>query len=477
MRHLTRAPRRATAATIALTATLAAVLALAGCGASPAATSAPSAADASAAGSGGADAVPAAAPLAVTPDADASGAGSDGAGSGGAALPALPERPAGPFRFGYIMPETGSLAFLAPPQIAAMNFAIDKINQAGGVNGAPLPAPIAGDEGDDIGLVMGTAKKELDAHVDAIIGAAATGMTMAIVDEITHAGVAECSGTNTGIPLTDYDGKFRGDTQLYFRTAPSDALQGPVLGKLVLSDGHKNVAVIARGDTYGTGLAKATADAITAGGGTVVANETYSPKATSFADIVAKVAAAKPDAIVTVSFDEGFTLWQELFDAGLTPKTVGFYGADGMHSTDAPKKFKDPSILDGAGGTAPTSVDNPSFLAALKAFAPDLKETQFATQVFDCATIFALAAEQAKSNDAMTWAPLVPGITTGGTTCTSYAACKPLVDRGVNIHYVGASGDLAFTDKGEPGIAHVEVWRYQNGGQLVSQRVEKSTVK
>lgn len=385
-----------------------------------------------------------------------------------------PARADGPFRFGYIMPETGSLAFLAPPQIAALKLAVSEIDKAGGINGAAVAPLVAGDEGDDIGLVMRTAKKELDSHVDAIIGAAATGMTMAVIDGITNAGVAQCSGTNTGIPLTDYPGKFRGDTQLYFRTAPSDALQGPVLGKLVLADGHKNVAVIARGDTYGTGLAKATADAITAGGGTVVANETYSPKATSFGDIVAKVQAAKPDAIVTIAFDEGFTLWQELIDAGITPKTAGFYGADGMHSADAPAKFSDPSVLDGAGGTAPTSVDNPTFLATLKAFAPGLKETQFATQVFDCATIFALAATQAKSNDAMTWAPLVPGITEGGTECTSFAACKTLLESGTDIHYVGASGDLAFTKNGEPGIAYVEVWRYADGGKLVSEGVQKT---
>jgi len=380
------------------------------------------------------------------------------------------------FKFGYVFPETGDLAFLGPPQIQAAKYAISLINEAGGINGQPVPDIVAGDEAGDAALASQAATNEVNAGVNAILGAAATGMTMAIIDKVVSAGVAECSGSNTGVILTDYAGKKNGSTQLYYRTAPSDALQGPVLGNMVLKDGWSNVAVVARGDDYGKGLAQATADAITAGGGTVVLNDVYDPKTTDFSGLVEKIKAANPDAVVTVSFEEGFQLWKQLFAAGLTPDKVGIYGADGMHSADAPKDFPDPKIVDGAGGTAPASADNPDFVKALKAFAPDLTETQFASQVYDCANIFALAADQAKSNNAMDWAQYVNGITKDGTECNNYADCKKLVDAGTDIHYIGAAGDLSFTDAGEPGKATIETWRYENGGTLTSLGTQESSI-
>ncbi|MEO7127214.1 MAG: ABC transporter substrate-binding protein [Nakamurella sp.] len=375
-----------------------------------------------------------------------------------------------------MFPETGDLAYLGPPQIAAAKYAIKLINEAGGINGQPVPEIEAGDEANDAALASQAATKEINDGVNAILGAAATGMTMAIIDKVVAAGVAECSGSNTGVILTDYKGKMNGSTQLYYRTAPSDALQGPVLGNMVLADGHSKIAIVARADDYGKGLAKAVADAITAGGGTVVMNDTYDPKATDFSGLVQKIKASNPDAVVTVSFAEGFQLWKQLFAAGLTPKKVGIYGADGMRSETAPKDFPDPSVVDGAKGTAPASADNPDFIKALQAFAPELKETQFAPQVYDCTNIFALAAEQAKSSKAMDWAKDVEGVTKGGTECTTFADCKKLIDAGTDIHYVGASGDLSFTDKGEPGKASVEMWEYENGGKLVSLKTVISSI-
>ncbi len=368
-----------------------------------------------------------------------------------------------------MLPETGDLAYLGPPQISAAKYAISLINKAGGINGQQVPAMMAGDEANNAALAAQAATKEINAHVNAIIGAAATGMTMAIIDKVTAAGIAECSGSNTGVNLTNYKGKMGpGGQQYYYRTAPSDALQGPVLGNLIVQDGHSQVAIMARGDDYGKGLAKATADAITAAGGTVVYNQAYDPNTTDFSGIVQAVKAKNPDAIVTISFDEGWQLLKGLFQAGLTPNKVGVYGADGMSSTTAPAKTwkSDPAIVDGMKGTAPASVDNPDFTKALKAFDPSLKEQQFAPQVFDCVNIFALAADQAKSNNAQDWVKYVNGITKDGTKCSTYADCKKLIDAGTDIQYVGASGDLSFTDHGEPGKATIQIYEYENGGKF-----------
>ena len=164
-------------------------------------------------------------------------------------------------KIGYVLPETGSLAVLGPPQIQAVKFAISKINDAGGVLGNKVPDPVGGDEADDQAVAAQSADRVLAAGVNVIIGAAASGMSLAIIDKITGAGVAQCSGSNTAPTFTDYN-----DNGLYFRTAPSDALQGPVLADVIVGDGHSNVAIVARADDYGKGLADATAKALEAAG-------------------------------------------------------------------------------------------------------------------------------------------------------------------------------------------------------------------
>src|SRR5687768_11281739 len=53
----------------------------------------------------------------------------------------------GPLKFGTLLPLTGTLAFLGPPEVAGVQLAINEINEAGGVLGAPVEV-ISGDSGD-----------------------------------------------------------------------------------------------------------------------------------------------------------------------------------------------------------------------------------------------------------------------------------------------------------------------------------------
>lgn len=376
-----------------------------------------------------------------------------------------------PLKFGYVLPETGSLAYLGPPQIEAVKYAISLINKDGGVLGKQIGAPVGGDEADDQAIANQSADRVLAAGVNVIIGAAASGMSLAIIDKVTGAGVAQCSGSNTAPTFTDYK-----DNGLYFRTAPSDALQGPVLADTIVSDGHSQVAITARADDYGKGLADATAKALQNAGASVVLNETYDPKATDFNATVQNIVAKKPDAVVVIGFEEGKQIIQGLIEAGLTPQKVGMYGADGLRNADLAKLVSpnDPSKLAGFKGTAPASADNPDFIKNLKAFAPSLKEVQFAPQVFDCVNIMALAAEQAKSTKADDFKKVVNDITKGGEKCTSFADCKKLIDEGKDIDYDGASGPLDFTAAGEPGSASIEVYEFDKTGALKTVKTVQS---
>lgn len=394
------------------------------------------------------------------------GGGDDGGGGDGGGGSSEP------LKLGYVLPETGDLAYLGPPQIKAMEFAMQEINQAGGVLGNELPKAVGGDEANDQAIASQSADRVLSKGADAIIGAAASGMSLAIIDKITGAGVVQCSGSNTAPTFTDYK-----DDGFYFRTAPSDALQGPVLADVIVADGHSKVAIVARADDYGKGLADATAKALEAAGATVALNDTYDPKATNFDAVVQKVVSTKPDAVVVVAFEEGKQIIKGLLESGVNLDKVGIYGADGLRSEELPELVapNNPGALSGMKGTAPASADNPKFTKQLKKFAPKLEELQFAPQVYDCVNIIALAAEAADSTDPGDFAGEINGVTKDGEECSNFADCKKLLDDGKDIDYQGASGPLDFIDAGEPGKASMEVYGYNKKGDLKTLDVREVT--
>lgn len=230
----------------------------------------------------------------------------------------------GELKIGTILPQTGSLAFLGPPEFAGFDLALAEVNAAGGVLGKPVVG-IKGDSGD---ATTDTASKTVDAqlsqNVDAIIGAASSGVSFTVVDKITAAGVVQFSPANTSKRFSSYD-----DKGLYFRAAPSDILQGAVLADVMASDGASKVAIIARNDSYGTGLAEDLQKSLEAAGVEVVIVKIYDEKATAFDAEVDAIKAAGPDAIAIIGFDESSKILATMVEKGVGPKNVKVYGCDG----------------------------------------------------------------------------------------------------------------------------------------------------
>jgi ABC-type branched-subunit amino acid transport system substrate-binding protein len=229
----------------------------------------------------------------------------------------------GTFKVGTLLPVTGSLAFLGPPEIAGVDLAVKEINAAGGVLGKPMEL-VKGDSGDTAEFANQTVDSLLAENVDGIIGAAASGVSLGVIDKITGAGVVQFSPANTSDKLTTY-----ADKGLYFRVAPPDLLQGAAIAKLVSDDGASNVAIIARNDAYGTGLADVVEKTLTGSGVTVSVKKIYEPDAGTFDAEVAEIKGASPDAIVVIGFEESSKILRTLVENGIGPKVVKTYGCDG----------------------------------------------------------------------------------------------------------------------------------------------------
>ena len=256
----------------------------------------------------------------------------------------------GVLTYGTILPVTGSLAFLGPPEIAGARLAIEDINAAGGVLGADVVL-VEGDSGDDTQDIVNPEVDRLLAQgADAIFGAASSAVTKLVIDKIVGANVIQFSPANTSPDFTTYD-----DNGLYFRTAPSDLLQGRVLADLIAGEGAQTLGILYRQEAYGEGLANAIRENFEGLGGTVEPFIAYDTSAETFDAEVDQLVQADPDAIVVVGFVESAVILTTMNERGIGPVDKAVWGVDG-NIGGIGAELQDPSIISGFRGTAP-SVD------------------------------------------------------------------------------------------------------------------------
>ncbi len=354
---------------------------------------------------------------------------------------------------GTLLPQTGSLAFLGPPEFAGVDLAIKDINAAGGVLGKPVRVQHS-DSGDTTtNIASQSVDRLLGNKVDAIIGAASSGVSFTVIDKITGAGVVHFSPANTSPDFTNYN-----DKGLYFRTAPSDVLQGRVMGDLVLGDGHTSVAIMALQDPYGEGLAENVQKSVDGGGGEVVERVIYDPKAANYSAEVGKIKAAQPEALVLIGFEETKKIIPELISQGIGPDKVSLYLVDG-NLADYSGDFN-PGTLAGTKGTLPGAKTGEQFQQQLLQMNPKLKDFSYAPESYDATVLTALAAEAAKSDSGQAIAGKLVEVSKGGEKCSSFTKCQKLLADGTDIDYDGQSGPVEFSDKGDPTEATIGIYEY-----------------
>lgn len=366
---------------------------------------------------------------------------------------------------GSLLPATGGLAFLGPPEFAGVNKALAEIDAAGGVLGSPV-VYYEGDSGDLSNQVYNqTVDSHLAQGVQVIIGAAASGVTLQVVDRITANGVLQISPANTSPALTFTNNEDRG---LYWRVAPSDALQGAILAQVAIDQGIESIAVAARDDSYGVGLMNALVSEFEAAGGTVTYAESYEPETPSFNAEVTAIKATNPDAIAVISFEEGTKFLQEMITQDVGPQQKQVYLVDGNISTTAYEDFP-AGTMNGVIATVPTGEgDLTAFNESLLEVDPNLTDFAYGAQAYDSTILVALAAEAAGCGDGTAIASkMVEVASEGGTKCTSFAECKELIAQGETIDYDGVIGPLDLSPVGDPLVGTIQINEYDSNTSFV----------
>ena len=359
-------------------------------------------------------------------------------------------------KIGTVLPQTGSLAFLGPPEEAGVQLAINEVNEAAA--GVTIDATF-GDSGDADNKAFETTVPKLQSEgVSAMIGAASSGVTKLFLDSNVSEGIITFSPANTSPDFTTWE-----DDNLYWRTAPSDLLQGEVLANQVAEDGHKNIAVLYQNDAYGTGLFGVVKEVFEASGGTVVADASYNDGDSSFDAQVATLTASNPDAIVLITFDQLATIAPLLVNAGQSAEN--FYLVDG----NLKQWGTDVSVsLEGAKGTTPGPVLSDDFQERLNAAwvaegNADLEDLSYAGESYDAVVLLALASLAAGSTDSADIAAKLQEVSGGsgdGEKCTTFADCAEIITGGGTADYDGYSGGVAFDDAGDPTEATIGVFQY-----------------
>ncbi len=363
---------------------------------------------------------------------------------------------------GYVLPATGSLAIIGEPILNGVKLALADIDESGHLEVRLLP----GDSGTDPVIANRTVDDHLAEGVSAIIGAAASGISLSIIDKVAGAGVVQMSPSNTSPSLSAYD-----DGGWYFRTIPADVLHAKALGDLVTDEGITAAGIIHRADDWGRNMADEVAARLESNGVEVAASIDYDPEGASFDAEVQQLLASGADGMVLIAFDEGAGIIRGMIEAGIGPADVPLFIPNGLASNTLWEAVDptDPSVLSGASGTvfsATPAGGEASFPERYAAAHPDA-ELLYAAPAYDSLIVLGLAALAAGSTVSADYVGEINDVTRGGTKCSRFAECADLIAGGVDIDYDGAAGPLDFTDIGEPSIGSYDTFYFDEEGQIV----------
>jgi hypothetical protein len=245
-----------------------------------------------------------------------------------------------------------------------------------------------GDSGDtSTDIANQTVDRQLAAGADAFIGAASSGVSFTFIDKLVENCKIHFSPANTSPDFTDY-----ADDDLYFRTAPSDVLQGRVLADLMIEEGVTTASFMALQDPYGEGLLQYSTEPFADSGGEIVDQFTYDPQAAEFSAEVDRIVSGDPEALVIIGFEETSKILTSLFESGFTPASgKQIFLVDGNVGNALGAQLPAGS-MEGIRGTLPAAEITGGFQERLLAVDPELVDFSYGPETYDAVIIVALAA-------------------------------------------------------------------------------------
>ncbi len=361
-----------------------------------------------------------------------------------------PAPPDGILRIGAALPFTGTSEFTGPAPATAIRVAVDEINAAGGVLGEPVEYEEADTKSEREGL-FGRFQDLRGEGADVIMSVSGESLEIIQLAELTSVPLLSIQ------PTAPHE-HASWDSDWWFGFASHNVLEGAAIGQLMFDDGHRTAAVISDSAIFRDEMLDQTATTFEELGGTAVARVDYDINRVLDeqlrANLLSDVIAARPDAVAVFGFDDQVeAILRDLFAAGMTMDTTAYYADVSSVTNLLARRFEDEGSLAGLKGAFSgyePEVDDPDFVALLKAEEPLLRFWGQALTAYDTTIVVALAAEAAGSDTGTDIGGWLQEITAGGTKCTTFVDCRDLIRDGVDIDYDGRSGPIDLSEHGDP---------------------------
>ncbi len=330
---------------------------------------------------------------------------------------------------------TGPLESMIGPMSGGANLAVTEAN----ASGRYLQGTIAVVQGDsvciDAAVAIAQAEKMINVdNVMAIMGPNCSGNTGAVISNVlVPNGVVAISPSATSPALTTQE-----DGGWFFRTAPSDARQGPVLADIAISRGQTDMAVTWSNSDYGKGLADAFITAYEAAGGTVTVLAGHDDDKADYSADVAALSAGGSTTLAVLGYANtgGRGIIAASEDTGAFTDYV--FG-DGMIS-----ELTSEAVADGSWGTMPSpdATLGANWKAVAEAGGVDGSGV-FSAESYDAMALIILASQAAGSTDrAAIQAEVLNVANAPGIKCDAgdLGTCLKYISGGLPVDYVGATG-------------------------------------
>ena len=371
-------------------------------------------------------------------------------------------------KIGTLLPLTGDLSAYGGPMEDGARLAIKGVNENGGVLGSEIVIVSTDSRTSEVAAVDAMNQLATIDKVPAVIGAAGSGPSLAIINIAIANKIVQISPSNTGPDFTTYE-----DDGFYFRTVPSDALQGKAMAKLAKDSGYVNASTIVLNNPYGVGFEGVFKEEFEKLGGTVMDRVRYDPSGATFDSEVDKVSANDPDAIVLVGYpDTGSIVLKSAYEKGIM-ETSDWLLSEGMRTDELAEKVgKDTEgnyIIAGFVGTTP---DPRATGPAYDVFAADYEAeygeapATFCSNAYDAAALIALAIEKSGSADGTAIRDTLPSVANApGEEVSDIGTALALIREGKEINYQGASGELTFDGVGDV-FGEYCTWQIADDGKI-----------
>lgn len=260
----------------------------------------------------------------------AAGCGDDAEPSGDSASGATGE----PIKIGAIVSLTGTYAGLGEPEKNLIELEVQKINDAGGINGRPVEVIIEDDATDEAQAVAAASRLIEQEEVVAIIGATGTGQTMAVRGDVQRAGIPQVSMAGGTVITNPVD-------PLVFATPWSNTIVVPFTLDYLKGQGITKIGLISDSGGFGKDGQAVFKEVAPGSGVEVVADEVFNPGDTDMTAQITKIKNSDAQAIV---------MWTAGAEAAIIAKNAKDLGVElpvyGSHGI-ARREF-----IDGAGEAA-----------------------------------------------------------------------------------------------------------------------------